>query len=122
MPAPLSYSVRPSTVMRPDCGRARPAIRLSTVLLPAPERPKSAVTPPPVAKAASRVKVPRRQRTSNSSIAARGARRGAPHQDFGGHQRGERQEDRQDAEAQRLGIAARHLRERIDREREGLGL
>src|SRR3954467_6835351 len=102
MPAALSYSVRFSTEMRPDCGRASPAIRLSTVLLPAPERPKSAVTPPPVVNAASSAKAPMWPRTSNSSIAAGGAHGGAPHQDFGSHERRERQDDREDAQAQRL--------------------
>src|SRR5262245_63935273 len=99
--------------MRPESGRARPAIRLSTVLLPAPERPKSAVTPPPVANATSSAKVPRRQRTSSSSIAARRARRGAAHEDLGSHQRRERKEDGQDGQAERLCIAAGHLREEI---------
>src|SRR4051812_35969173 len=122
MPAWLSYSVLPPTVMRPDCGRASPAIRLRTVLLPAPERPKSAVTPPPVANATSRAKLPTRQRTSNSSIAAGGANRGAAYQDLGSHQRGERKHDREHAQAQRLRVAAGHLSKGIDRERQRLGL
>src|SRR6266850_2718190 len=122
MPAALSYSVLFSTEMRPDCGRASPAMRLSTVLLPAPERPKRAVTPPPVANAASSAKAPTRQRTSNSSIAAGGAHGGASHQDVGSHQRHQRQDDREDAQAQRLRVASGHLGKCIDRERQRLGL
>src|SRR3954471_12814727 len=108
--------------MRPDWGHARPAIRLSTVLLPAPERPKSAVTPPPVVNAASSAKAPTWQRTSNSSIAAGGAHGGAPHQDFGSHERRERQDDRENAQAQRLRVASGHLGKGVDRERQRLGL
>src|SRR6185503_11721638 len=106
--------------MRPASGRASPAIRLSTVLLPAPERPKSAVTAPPVMNAASSEKLPTRQRTSNSSIAARGAHRGAAQEHLRGHQRGEGQQDREYAEPQRLRVAAGHLGEGVDRERQRL--
>src|SRR5262245_51820403 len=114
--------MRPPTEMRPNSGCASPAIRFSTVDLPAPERPNSAVTPLPVAKAASRAKLPMRQRTSNSSIAAGGAHVGAAQEELGGHQRGKREQDGEDAQPHRLRIAARHLREGIDGERQRLGL
>src|SRR6478609_9369699 len=121
MLAALSYSVRPPTVMRPDSGRARPAMTFRMVVFPAPERPKSAVTPPPAVKAASSAKAPTRQRTSRSSIAAGGAHVGATQQEFGSHQRRQGEQDRQEAQAQRLRVAPRHLRERIDGERQRLG-
>src|SRR5262245_65405089 len=108
--------------MRPESARASPAIRLRTVLLPAPERPKSAVTPGPVLNAASSAKPPTRQRTSNSSIAAGGAHGGAAHENLGSHQRAEREQDRQNAKTQRLRVAARHLREGINRKRQRLRL
>src|SRR5690348_3246519 len=108
--------------MRPDSGRDRPAIRLSTVLLPAPERPNSAVTPPPVLNAASSAKLPSRQRASNSSIEARHARGRPPQQELGSHERREREHDRENAKAQRLRVAARYLGERVDRQRQRLGL
>ena len=57
---------------------------------------------------------------STSIIAPRP--RGAPGQPFGGRQRDDRQHDGDDGEAQRLRVAARHLRERVDGERQRLGL
>ena len=44
--------------MRPASGRDSPAMALTSVVLPEPERPNSAVTPPSAPKRASRVKAP----------------------------------------------------------------
>src|SRR5216110_1332915 len=100
--------------MRPDAGRDRPAMRLNTVVLPAPERPKSAVMPWLVVNCASSRKEPAPKRALNSSIAAGGAHVSAPQQELGAHQRAEREQDRERAKAQRLGVAAGHLGEAVD--------
>src|SRR5262245_375298 len=92
------------------------------VVFPAPDRPKSAVIPGPVENDASSANAPMRKRASNSSIAAGSADVRAPQQELGGHQRDQRQHDGEDAEAQGLRVAAGHLREGVDRERQRLGL
>src|SRR5690349_10486320 len=95
---------------------------LSTVVLPAPERPNSAVMPAPALNAASSAKVPTSSLAASSSIDACGAGGGAAQQQLGSHERGERQGDRHDAQAKRLGVAARHLGEGVDGERQRLRL
>ena len=63
------WSAVRSSAMRPRSGRSSPAIRLTTVVLPLPERPKRAVTPGVGdVNAASRSKSPRRRLTSTSSM------------------------------------------------------
>ena len=49
----------------------RPAIALSTLVLPEPERPNSAVTPPSLAKAASSANAPSALPTETSSFMRR---------------------------------------------------
>ncbi len=49
-----------SSVMRPRSGLSSPAIMLTSVVLPAPDAPNSAVTPPPVWKRAAIEKSPSR--------------------------------------------------------------
>ena len=54
--------------MRPRSGDSSPAIMLTIEVLPEPEAPNSAVTPPWVSKAAAIEKSPRRFSTSSVSI------------------------------------------------------
>lgn len=68
-------SVRPPATMRPDCGRAVPAIILSRVDLPAPDGPNSAVTPAPAWKAVSISKLPARPLMSTCRVFMRVLRR-----------------------------------------------
>src|SRR5215831_18642644 len=118
MPRAASNIVSPLIAMRPRSGRRIPAMALTTEVLPAPERPKSAVTPSPPSNAAARRNSPRLRSTSSESIVASYAARGAPHHDFGEIQRGEREHDREHAQTQRRGVARRDLGVGVDRKRQ----
>ena len=52
----VSTSTRPSTTTRPRSGRISPAMMLTSEVLPEPDAPNSAVSRPPLSKAASSVK------------------------------------------------------------------
>src|SRR5262249_15805763 len=120
MPAAVSVRTSPSSTMRPRSGRMRPAITLTSDVLPAPERPHSAVTPPPLSNAASRRKSP-----SECSIAALNMSQpkhpsaGTLNQGLGSKQRQHRDCDRDECQSERREIAARLLDEKIDRSGNG---
>ena len=107
MPRAVSKSTAPSTAMRPRSGRARPAMRLTSVVLPEPERPKRAVTPAGAGEvggereSAERLLDVDRERHRPSIRAV-----DAPRQGVGGDQRGEGDGDRRS----RSGAARRRRR------------
>src|SRR5215469_17317612 len=110
-PARVSVRVVPVSCTSPSSGGRRPAIDSTRVVLPLPERPKSAVTPGVGAsKRAVRVKAPRRLRTETRSMAQWLAAQAAPHapyQELGGEETGESEDEGQDREPQRQCIARR---------------
>src|SRR4029079_234553 len=122
MPALLSNSTRSPTPILPPSGRSRPATRLSTVLLPQPERPKRAVTVASDVNAACSLNAPRRRSTSISMRIAEDPAVRARHEQLRRKQRDERKEHRDHAQTHRLRVAAGHLRVGVDRERQRLRL
>src|SRR5260221_840937 len=118
MPRPLSNTGSPSIVMRPRSGRRMPAMALTTEVLPAPERPKSAVTPSPASKAALRRNAPRRRSMSTVSVIAPHPFCRTAHQYFRNVERGERKQHRNEAQPQRGLVSRWRLRIGIDRERQ----
>src|SRR6185503_14185686 len=121
MPAFSSKSVRPPTAMRPRSGLTSPAIAFTSVLLPAPERPKSATMGASAAKRASRRNPPCISVTSTSSMGRLGAA-AAAHEPFREGERRDRERDGEEREAQDLVVVTGGLRERVDRERQRLRL
>src|SRR5579864_7858069 len=122
MPRPVSVNTSPSTTIRPRSGRRSPAIALISEVLPAPERPNSAVRPSALSNEASSVKPPKWCATATLSMSeAVNAARRALDQDFGDQERGERDRDRHQGQAKRGEIAAGGLDQRIDRGRQRLG-
>src|SRR4051794_29597056 len=122
-PHSVSVSVSRSTTTRPRSGRISPAMTLISDVLPDPERPNSAVSPPSASNAASRRKAPRRWRTATSIISMpEGAAGGALDDPLRQKQRRRRDRDRDQGETQRADLAAGNLRQRIDRGRQGLCL
>src|SRR6185369_1223971 len=116
MPRAESKSTRSPITMRPRSGRTIPAMAFTSVVFPEPERPKSATMGASLENAASSRNLPRGTATSTSSmVRTRGA---ATHQPFGECERRERKQHGEEREAHRLSIAARNLRERVDRERQ----
>src|SRR5260370_4713612 len=121
---PRSTSVRtsPSTTMWPHSGRRRPAIALISEVLPAPERPKSAVNPPPLSKAASRTKLPKWCWIATLSMSEpEHAARRPLYQHLGHQEGGERDRDRHQGHAKRGEIAAGNLDQRVDQGLQCLG-
>src|SRR5947207_267444 len=107
-----SNSTVSASMMRPRSGAIRPAIMLTSVVLPAPEGPNKAVTPAALAKRAAIEKPPSRFSTSTASISfSVEAHAGAAGEPFGDHQRRERNRDRDQHQPARRRVAARALRE-----------
>src|SRR6266851_4028955 len=107
-----SVSVRtsPSTIICPRSGRRSPAIALISEVLPAPERPNSAVRPPALSNAASSAKLPKWCWTATLSTSkSLGAARRPLDQHLGNEQGGERDRDRHQGQPKRRQIAARNL-------------
>src|SRR6266699_2494969 len=122
MPRSVSVKASPSTMIWPRSGRKRPAIALISEVLPAPERPKSAVRPPALSNAASRTKLPKWCSTATLSISEPVYPPGRPlDQRLGGEQGGQRYRDRHNRQAKRREIAAGNLDQHIDRGRQRLG-
>src|SRR6266568_5340709 len=118
----VSVKTSPSTMIWPRSGRRRPAIALISEVLPAPERPKSAVRPPTLSNAASRTKLPKWcSTTTRSTSEPLGAARCPLDQHLGDEQRGERDRDRHKRQPKRREIAAGDLDQHIDRGRQCLG-
>src|ERR1700722_11257728 len=110
-----SNSTVSSIAIRPRSGATKPAIMLTSVVLPAPEGPNTAVTPFPVSNRAHREKSPSRFSTSTPSILFPvEAHAGAPRKPFGRHQRGERDRNRHQHQTASRRIAVGHLGEGVD--------
>src|SRR5450759_2507583 len=113
----------PSSTMRPWSGRNSPAIILMMLVLPAPEGPNKAVAPLSLANCAFKDNSPIFFSISTTSMSyPMQTRCRAPGEPFRRDQRGERNNHSDDYELQRGAVAARHLRERVDRGRDGLRL
>src|SRR6202171_5582930 len=109
-----SNSTVSAIAIRPRSGASSPEIMLTSVVLPAPEGPNTAVTPLPVWKRALREKSPSRFWTSTASILFPvEAQAGAARQPFGGDQRDERNGDGHQHEAPRSRVAVGHLGEGV---------
>src|SRR6266581_4151314 len=118
-----SNSTVSAMAMRPQSGVTRPAIMLTSVVLPEPEGPNRAVTPFAVAKRAPIVNCPSRFSTSTfSTLLSVKAHAGSPRQPFGKHERHERDRDRDQHQAFGGCIATGRLRESVDRRRNCLRL
>src|SRR5690348_8380315 len=123
MPHSLSVRTSPATAIWPRSGRKRPAIALISVVLPAPERPNNAVSPPALSNAASRRNAPKLCSTATLSMSQpQRAAGGALDQPLGDEQRRQRNRDRDERQAERRRIAARHLYQRVDQGRQRLRL
>src|ERR1700686_2809768 len=110
MPLAESNSTVSSMGMRARWGATSPEIMLTSVVLPAPEGPNTAVTPLPVWKRARRKKSPSRFSTSTASILFPvEAHAGAARKPFGGDQRGQRNHDGHQHQAAGRRIAIGHL-------------
>src|SRR5690606_2625492 len=129
MPRALSYSTRPSTSIRPDCGRSSPAMALSTEVLPAPDGPTRATMRASSSIRTWRAKPPRRRWTSRLSTQMPPLRNSwlilrptlAAHQPFGGEQGEQGDGDRHRGQAPDRRFAARHLHQAIDGRGKGPG-
>src|SRR4051812_47038913 len=120
--AAVSSSSSPSSAMTPRSGLSRPAIMLTSEVLPAPDAPNRPVTRPSLANAASMKKSPSCFETSTRSISASmQAPGGAAGKEFGGDQRGHGDDDGDYDQAQRRGIAIGSLDQRVDCRRDSLG-
>src|SRR5690242_8797642 len=109
--------------MRPRSGAIRPAIILTSVVLPAPDGPNSPATPSGISSWALMKKSPSRFSTSMASISLSvKVRAGAPRQPFGDHKGSERDENCDQYQASCRFVSARRLREGVDRSRDGLRL
>src|ERR1044072_756706 len=107
--------------MRPRSGVTSPATMLTTEVLPEPEGPNSAVTPPVASNFAVIVKSPSRFSTSTASILFPvEARAGAPREPFGKNQCDERDDDRDDDKPPGCRVRVGNLSVGIDRGRDGL--
>src|SRR5215469_10943381 len=115
----MSVSTSPLRLTVPTSGVSSPAITLVNVLLPLPERPKSAITPGVGAvKVASRRNPANCLSTETSSTSAAHVAAYAPHQQFCGEQPEESQPEGEQGEPQRERIASRRLHRRVQRERQ----
>src|ERR1700674_4662918 len=120
-PVSLSKSTLPFTAIRPRSGLTSPAIMLSSVVLPDPERPKNAVTCPCASTCARRWNWPRRRSTS-ISIMAGYSTTGTANQDFRNDQSDEGKHDGKDTQAQCLQVPGRRLGIAINGKRQGARL
>src|SRR6476660_10036612 len=121
-PDALSNSTVSSSRIRPRSGVIRPAIMLTTDVLPAPEGPNKAVAPLCASKRAAREKSPSCFSTSTDSMSlsveTRASAAGEP---FGGDERHQRDYDGDDNKPARGAFAAGYLHEGIDGRGDGLG-
>src|SRR5215475_6559045 len=109
--------------MWPRSGVTRPAIMLTSVVLPEPDGPNRAVTPAPVLKHTLTMNSPRRFSTSTlSTLLSVKAHAGPARQPFGEHECHERERDRDQHQASGGCIATGRLCESVDRRRDRLRL
>src|SRR6516164_1209859 len=119
IPRPTSVRHSPSRLTVPTSGVTSPAITLVRVLLPLPERPKSAMTPGVGAvSVASRRNPGSCLSTETSSTSAAEVTPHAPYQELGREQAQQPQREGQHGEAQRQRVAARGLHRGVKRERQ----
>src|SRR5215510_5699219 len=111
-----SNSTMSAMAMRPRSGVTSPAIMLTSVVLPEPEGPNTAVTPFAVAKRALRVNSPRLFSTSTlSKLFSVKAHASPARQPLGDDERHQRECDRDEDQASSACIATGNLGERVDR-------
>src|SRR5690348_16920722 len=119
----LSNNTLSSSAIRPRSGGTRPAIMLTSDVLPEPDGPNSAVAPPAASNLIASANSPSFFCTSTLSISFPVvAQACAPGEPFRGDQCDQRQYDGDHHEPHRLQVAAGHLRERVDRRRQRLRL
>src|SRR5579863_3107257 len=150
MPAALSNSTSPATSIRPRSGRSSPAIISRMLVLPAPERPSSAVSPLGASKRAAMCLPPLSgapRCNSTSTLNATGSENALsedalskdalskdmappgriaptgtpPYQHFGSKQRRQRYQHRNDRQPDHLGFTARGLQACENRQRQRFG-
>src|SRR6266536_5379018 len=110
----VSVTTSLSIMIFPRSGRSRPAIALISEVLPAPERPKSAVRPPALSNAALSKKLPKWCSTATRSTSKPlSAARCPLDQHLGDEQGCERDRDRHNGQAKRGQIAAGNLDQHI---------
>src|SRR5689334_3693517 len=115
MPAAASNSTSSSSAMRPRSGLDKPAIIATIDVLPEPDGPNSAVMPRSPVNSASTLNSPSCFSIATLSMSdAMHARAGAPTEPFGNDKRAERDQNGDHDQSHRRGVAARHLRQRID--------
>src|SRR3569623_2585486 len=112
MPDAASNSVSPSTRTCPASGRNRPAIMLSTLVLPTPDGPNSTVSPSAASKRQATSLSPSRRVTSTSKDMQPPAR--PPREQLGSDQGGERQRDRDRRQPPHQCVAAGRLERGVD--------
>src|SRR3954469_25319256 len=109
--------------MRPRLSRISPATMLTIEVLPEPDGPNRAVTPPAASNFAATAKSPSRFSTSTASISFPvDARAHAPREPLGEDQRDQRDDDRDDDQPPRCGVGVGDLHIGVDRGRDGLRL
>src|SRR5215469_16207615 len=121
-PRRVSVSTSSSTRISPVSGASSPAMRLTSVVLPLPERPKSAVMPGVGASnLASRENSGRRRITETYSMSALTAEQDAhaPHQQLCGEQPEQPERERQDRKTQCQHLAVGGLHGGVEGERQG---
>src|SRR5215469_13813288 len=121
-PRRVSVSTSSSTRISPVSGASSPAMRLTSVVLPLPERPKSAVMPGVGASnLASRENSGRRRITETYSMSALAAEQDAhaPYQQLCREEPEQPERERQDRKPQRQHVAVRGLHGGVKGERQG---
>src|SRR4029077_7343697 len=119
MPRRASVSSSPSRLTAPASGASSPEITLVRVLLPLPERPKSAMAPGVGAvKVASRRNPASCFSTDTSSTSAAEITAHAPHEQLRREQPEQAEREGQDGEPQRERVSARGLHGGVQRKRQ----
>src|SRR5580704_8194523 len=123
VPAAVSLSTSSSSRTLPLSGSSSPQMRFTSVVLPLPERPNSAVMPGVgAANCAANVNPERSLRTATLSMSAPPqVAAHAPHQELGGEQTQQAERKRQQRQAQCRRIAAGGLHGGVERQRQRAG-
>src|SRR6185437_15710431 len=125
--ARVSVRVMPSSSTRPSSGCSSPEMMLTSVVLPQPERPKSATTPGVGASScANSLKASQRLRTETRSMMKSDASPepsaseepvDTPGEELGEHEPEDAERDGEHGESHRRGLATRLLDGGVERER-----